>query len=96
MSFCFIISKAGCKDTLFFMECAVEILRLYCFEELKLSHQSCFRYLIAKLVFYLMFDLPQYGKAAIHYAAKGGHQKIIRLLIENSVDPNVKTTEVRN
>ena len=35
MLFCFIIWEAGCKDKLFFMEFAVEILRVYCFEELE-------------------------------------------------------------
>ena len=42
-----------------------------------------------------MFDLFQGGKAAIHYAAEGGHLNIIKFLIENGVDPSVKSTEVR-
>ena len=42
-----------------------------------------------------MFDLFQYGRAAIHYAAKGGHLEIIALLIENGADSNVKDAWVR-
>ena len=42
-----------------------------------------------------MFDLFQYGKAAIHYAAKGGHLEIIALLIKNGADGNVKEICVR-
>ena len=42
-----------------------------------------------------MFDLFQYGRAAIHYAAEGGHLEIIALLIENGAVPNIKTTRVR-
>ena len=42
-----------------------------------------------------MFDLFQHGKAAIHYAAEGGHLEIIALLIKNGVDANVKDAWVR-
>ena len=34
--FSFIIWEAGCKGKLFFIECAVRILRVYCFEELEI------------------------------------------------------------
>ena len=44
---------------------------------------------------FLLFDLFQYGRAAIHFAAEGGHLNIIQYLLVNGVDPNVKTTEVR-
>ena len=57
MSFYFIIWEAGCNDTLFFMECAVEILRLYCYENCKLSYQSYFHTLTAKIIVFLMFGL---------------------------------------
>ena len=42
-----------------------------------------------------MFDLFQYGKVAIHYAAEGGHVETIALLIKNGVDANVKDALVR-
>ena len=42
-----------------------------------------------------MFDLFQYGKAAIHYAAEGGHLEIIALLIKNGADANVKDERVK-
>ena len=42
-----------------------------------------------------MFDLFQYVRAAIHYAAEGGHLEIIALLIENGADFNAKDAWVR-
>ena len=42
-----------------------------------------------------MFDIFQTGRAAIHYAVDGGHLNIVKFLIENGADPNIKTTEVR-
>ena len=42
-----------------------------------------------------MFDIFQTGRAAIHCAADGGHLNIIKFLIENGADPNIKTTLVR-
>ena len=93
--FCFIIWEAGCKGKLFFMECAVGILRVYCFEELEIILPKLFYSLTAKLIVFLMFDLFQFEKAAIHYAAEGGHLEIIALLIKNEADANVKEPLVR-
>ena len=61
----------------------------------KLSYQSYFYSLTAKLIVFLMFDLFQYGRAAIHYATEGGHLEIIALLIKNGADANVKDAWVR-
>ena len=47
------------------------------------------------IVFFFCLIFFQYRTAAIHYAAEGGHLNIIQYLLENGVDPNVKTTEVR-
>ena len=46
-------------------------------------------------IVFLLFDLFQFGEAAIHFAAKGGHLNIIQYLLVNGVDPNVKVTMVR-
>ena len=77
------------------MDCAVGILRVYCFEELEIILPSYFYSFTAKLIVFLMFDLFQYGKAAIHYAAEGGRLEIITLLIKNGADANVKDAVVR-
>ena len=44
---------------------------------------------------FLLSDFFQYVKAAIHYAAEGGHLNRIQYLLENAVDRNVRITEVR-
>ena len=37
-----------------------------------------------------LFDLFQYGKAAIHYAAKFGHQDVTQCLLANGADLSLR------
>ena len=93
--FCFIIWEADCKDQLFFMELCSRNVETTALKNWKLSYQSYFHSVTAELLVFLMFDIFQTGRAAIHYAAIGGHLNIVKFLIENGADPNIKNTEVR-
>ena len=42
------------------------------------------------IIVFLLFDLFQYGKAAIHYAAQGGNLDVTQCLLENGADVNLR------
>ena len=42
------------------------------------------------IIVFLLFDLFQYGKAAIHYAAQYGNLDVTQCLLENGADLNLR------
>ena len=95
--YCFVLlfGKQAVKVNYFSWSVQWEFWESTALKNWKLSYQSYFYSLTAKLIVFLMFDLFQYGKAAIHYAAERGHLEIIALLIKNGADANIKEARVR-